>query len=83
MNSFLKPCHPIPEILRSAFAPCPLRPSESPAMPHFSRLTDIITCNLTVILNESSDPAITLREIIDENERRTRCLPPQCPHVDG
>ncbi len=74
MNSFLKPCHPIPEMFRSAFVPCPIRPSESPAMPHFSRLTDIITCNLTVILNESSDPAITLREIIDEmNEGLAAC----------
>ena len=43
-------------------------------MPHFSRLTDIITCNLTVILNDSSDPATTLREIIDEmNEGLAAC----------
>ncbi|MEZ6063122.1 MAG: PspA/IM30 family protein [Planctomycetaceae bacterium] len=37
-------------------------------MPHFSRLTDIITCSLTQILSESSDPVATLREVIDEME---------------
>ena len=43
-------------------------------MPHFSRLTDIITCNLTEILNASADPPITLREIIDEmNEGLAAC----------
>ncbi len=43
-------------------------------MPHFSRLTDIITCNLTEILIESADPGITLREIIDEmNEGLAAC----------
>ncbi len=35
-------------------------------MPHFSRLTDIITCNISEILNTSADPTTTLREIIDE-----------------
>lgn len=35
-------------------------------MPHFSRLTDIVTCNLTEILSSSDDPAATLREIIAE-----------------
>lgn len=35
-------------------------------MPHFSRLTDIITCSLTEILNASADPALTLQEIIGE-----------------
>ncbi len=37
-------------------------------MPHFSRLTDIVTCNLTEILSSSEDPAATLREIIAEME---------------
>lgn len=35
-------------------------------MPHFSRLTDIVTCNLTEILQMSPDPAKTLQEIIQE-----------------
>ena len=35
-------------------------------MPHFSRLTDIITCSLTEILNAAADPALTLQEIIGE-----------------
>jgi phage shock protein A len=35
-------------------------------MPHFSRLTDIVTCNLTALLKESSDPRATLEEIIRE-----------------
>lgn len=35
-------------------------------MPHFSRLTDIITCNLSEIISESSEPQATLLEIIDE-----------------
>ena len=35
-------------------------------MPHFSRLTDIVTCNLTEILNSAADPVLTLREIIAE-----------------
>lgn len=43
-------------------------------MPHFSRLTDIITCSITEILNSSADPAQTLREIIDEmNEGLSAC----------
>jgi phage shock protein A len=37
-------------------------------MPHFSRLTDIITCNLSEILTESPHPELTLREIIEEME---------------
>ena len=37
-------------------------------MPHFSRLTDIVTCSLTEILDESEDPQTTLREVIDEME---------------
>ena len=34
-------------------------------MPHFSRLTDIVTCSLTEILESSEDPAATLREVVD------------------
>jgi phage shock protein A len=37
-------------------------------MPHFSRLTDIVTCSLTEILESSDDPATTLREIVEEME---------------
>ena len=35
-------------------------------MPHFSRLTDIVTCNLSAILAESAAPQRTLEEIIRE-----------------
>lgn len=43
-------------------------------MPHFSRLTDIITCSLTEILNAAADPAKTLLEIIEEmNEGLAAC----------
>lgn len=35
-------------------------------MPYFSRLTDIVTCNLTVLLQECEDPAAMLSEIIAE-----------------
>jgi len=35
-------------------------------MPHFSRLTDIVTCNLSAILAEAADPRQTLQEIIRE-----------------
>jgi phage shock protein A len=35
-------------------------------MPHFSRLTDIITCNLTEILSHAADPEFILREILTE-----------------
>ncbi|MEZ6123511.1 MAG: PspA/IM30 family protein [Planctomycetaceae bacterium] len=35
-------------------------------MPHFSRLTDIITCSLTEILESSEDPETTLREVLRE-----------------
>ncbi len=35
-------------------------------MPYFSRLTDIVTCNLTEILSAAVDPALTLREIMAE-----------------
>ncbi len=37
-------------------------------MPHFSRLTDIVTCNLSAILAEAEDPQTTLEEIIREME---------------
>ena len=43
-------------------------------MPHFSRLTDIITCSLTEILQVAADPAKTLQEIIGEmNEGLSAC----------
>ena len=43
-------------------------------MPHFSRLTDIITCSLTEILDAAADPAATLQEIIGEmNEGLAAC----------
>lgn len=35
-------------------------------MPHFSRLTDIVTCSLTEILELSDDPQSTLKEVIQE-----------------
>lgn len=37
-------------------------------MPYFSRLTDIVTCNLSTILEQASDPQATLAEIIREME---------------
>jgi len=37
-------------------------------MPYFTRLTDIVTCSLTEILDEASDPELTLREVIAEME---------------
>ena len=37
-------------------------------MPHFSRLTDIITCSLTQMLENAADPVALLREVIDEME---------------
>jgi len=37
-------------------------------MAYFSRLTDIVQCNLTRLLEESDDPAATLTEIISEME---------------
>lgn len=37
-------------------------------MTHFSRLSDIVTCNLTDILRDSDDPAAALAEIIGEME---------------
>ncbi len=38
-------------------------------MPYFTRLTDIVTCSLTEILNESGDAEVTLREVIREMEQ--------------
>lgn len=35
-------------------------------MPYFSRLTDIVTCNLSSILDRADDPAGALEEIIRE-----------------
>ncbi|MDA1012989.1 MAG: PspA/IM30 family protein [Planctomycetota bacterium] len=35
-------------------------------MAYFSRLTDIVTCNLTQILNEESNPSVALDEIVAE-----------------
>jgi phage shock protein A len=35
-------------------------------MPYFSRLTDIVTCNLTLLLQESENPQETLEQIIKE-----------------
>ena len=37
-------------------------------MTYFSRLTDIVTCNLTKLLDEADDPAAALQEIIAEME---------------
>lgn len=37
-------------------------------MAFFSRLTDIVTCNLTAMLEASADPGAALREIIREME---------------
>ncbi|QDT64954.1 PspA/IM30 family protein [Calycomorphotria hydatis] len=37
-------------------------------MPYFSRLTDIVTCNLSDLLKESEQPEDTLTEIIQEME---------------
>lgn len=42
-------------------------------MPHFSRLTDIVTCSLTEIVDSSADPAGTLQEIIEEMEEGLIC----------
>jgi phage shock protein A len=35
-------------------------------MPHFSRLTDIVTCNLTALLQAAADPRAALDEIVRE-----------------
>ena len=37
-------------------------------MTYFSRLTDIVTCNLTRLLAEADDPVAALQEIIAEME---------------
>lgn len=38
-------------------------------MPYFSRLTDIVTCNLTSLLEASENPREALREVIHEMEQ--------------
>ncbi|MCH2210203.1 MAG: PspA/IM30 family protein [Fuerstiella sp.] len=38
-------------------------------MPYFTRLTDIVTCSLTEILDGAENPEITLREVIQEMEQ--------------
>jgi phage shock protein A len=37
-------------------------------MSYFSRLTDIVTCNLTKLLEEAEDPRAALQQIIEEME---------------
>ena len=37
-------------------------------MSYFSRLTDIVTCNLSLLLNEANDPRAAIAEIITEME---------------
>lgn len=37
-------------------------------MSYFSRLTDIVTCNLTQLLNDAADPRAAIAEIIAEME---------------
>ena len=37
-------------------------------MAYFSRLTEIVTCNLTTLLSEAADPAVAIREIVLEME---------------
>jgi len=43
-----------------------LRPPGVPNMPYFSRLTEIVTCNLTALLDGAEDREATLEEIIGE-----------------
>lgn len=38
-------------------------------MPFFSRLTDIVTCNLTELLENSDDPQAALQEVMNEMEQ--------------
>jgi phage shock protein A len=38
-------------------------------MPFFSRLTDIVTCNLTSLLAAAADPQAALEEVIGEMEQ--------------
>ncbi|MBC8116653.1 MAG: PspA/IM30 family protein, partial [Candidatus Saccharimonas sp.] len=37
-------------------------------MSYFSRLTDIVTCNLTKLLNETDDPRAAIADIVREME---------------
>src|SRR5690606_27289792 len=53
--------------------PCLVRVVEfnartSAVMSYFSRLTDIVTCNLTELLSRADDPPAALREIVAEME---------------
>lgn len=41
-------------------------------MPHFTRLTEIVTCNLSSLLNAAEDQQATLEEIIREIEEGIR-----------
>lgn len=38
-------------------------------MSYFSRLSDIVTCNLSALLVDSDDPVATLTEIINEMQQ--------------
>lgn len=44
-------------------------PPETRPMPFFSRLTDIVTCNLTTLLANAPDPRAALAEIVAEMEQ--------------
>lgn len=41
-------------------------------MPHFTRLTEIVTCNLSALINSAEDPHTALEEIIGEIEEGIR-----------
>ena len=41
-------------------------------MPHFTRLTEIVTCNLSALINSAEDPQAALEEIIVEIEEGIR-----------
>ena len=43
-----------------------LFPPGVPNMPYFSRLTEIVTCNLTALLDGAENRQATLEEIIKE-----------------
>lgn len=54
-------------------------------MPFFSRLTDIVTCNLSSLLSRSEDPEAALEEIIREMQEglagAQRCTRTACDNV--
>ena len=52
-------------------------------MPFFTRLTDIVTCRLTEILDGSDDPELTLREVIQEMEEGLSGARRSAHTVDG